>query len=162
MDNIAITQELVSKFGHKLRVRACGLCFQGDKILMIKHMGLGKDFLWAPPGGGVNFGEKASDALKREFLEETSLKIEVGDFCFACEYISGQLHAVELFFLTKPENYIISKGIDPEMSKNQTLTDLAFLSQAQIDETDRENLHGIFKICPDIVSLKHLRGYYTV
>ena len=50
---------------------------------MVHHTALGKDgSLWAPPGGGMEYGESAHAALKREFMEETHLEIEVERFLF--------------------------------------------------------------------------------
>ncbi len=158
-----MNKEIQSIYGNKLRLRVCGLCYKDDRMLMVKHEGLGSDFLWAPPGGGLEFGERATERLKKEFQEETTLSINQEAFLFACEYIHAPLHAIELFFEVKPENFDAKSGLDPEMGiDNQIITDVAFLNQREISTIKPENLHGIFKICPEIVSLRHLRGYYTI
>ena len=95
----AIEKEIIDKFGERIRVRACGICIEASKILMVKHLIVGKqDYLWAPPGGGMKFGESARECLKREFMEETGLDIRVGDFLFVNEFKDPPLHAIELFF----------------------------------------------------------------
>jgi mutator protein MutT len=38
------------------------------------------------PGGGLEFGEGLADGLKREFLEELSLEIEVGELFFVNDF----------------------------------------------------------------------------
>jgi ADP-ribose pyrophosphatase YjhB (NUDIX family) len=38
------------------------------------------------PGGGLEFGEGLADGLKREFLEELALEIEVGELFFVNDF----------------------------------------------------------------------------
>lgn len=54
-----------------------GIIFQGDQVLLIKRgrePGLGQ---WSIPGGVVRPGETLKEAVVREILEETHLKVEV-------------------------------------------------------------------------------------
>jgi 8-oxo-dGTP diphosphatase len=155
--------ELERLYGNTLRVRVCGLCYRDNELLLIKHVGLGDGFLWSMPGGGLTFGENAENRLKTEFLEETGLRIQIKEFLFACEFISGSLHAIELYFEVLTENDEPITGTDPEMPLNhQLITEVKFMNQGDIGLIPTKNLHGIFKICPEIVSLRQLRGYYTI
>lgn len=61
----------VNKF--RFRPSVYGLLIKDDKILLSPQND-GYDF----PGGGVNMDEKLSEGLRREFWEETGLKIESG------------------------------------------------------------------------------------
>ena len=47
------------------------------KVLLCRSKGADKYYL---PGGHIDFGETAAQALEREILEETSLKSKVGEF----------------------------------------------------------------------------------
>lgn len=86
------------KFGGKVRVRVGGILIEDNKILLLKHEGVGKmEYLWSPPGGGMEFGENAEENLKREFLEETGLNIRVDEMLFMNEFINYKIHAIELF-----------------------------------------------------------------
>lgn len=38
------------------------------------------------PGGGLEFGEGTRDCLKREFLEEANLNVEVGEHLYTTDY----------------------------------------------------------------------------
>ncbi len=51
----------------------------GDLILLIKKSRGPYRGKWDLPGGGLEFGESASDGLVREVLEETGLKIKKYD-----------------------------------------------------------------------------------
>ena len=108
----------------KVRVRAVGLLFEDDRVLLLKHQGLGPEgYLWSPPGGGVDFGMSAADTLKKEFLEETSLEVEVGAFLFVNEHLDERHHAIELFFEVHRLSGAPTLGSDPE-SETQILTEI--------------------------------------
>lgn len=79
-----------------------GVVIKDGKVLLARHTyGSGKNMLIIP-GGYVNFGETPQDALKREFLEETSVSVcpkeiigirfNMHDWyiAFKAEYISGE------------------------------------------------------------------------
>jgi 8-oxo-dGTP diphosphatase len=128
-------------YGNRVRVRVCGLCYDGDTLLLVNHQSLGKADFWAPPGGGVDFGLSIAETLKKEFLEETNLAIEVGPFAFGCEFIDPPLHAIELFFHVSHTSGKLQKGYDPEL---QIIKEVAFLTPQQILALPAEHLHGIF------------------
>src|SRR6478735_2451882 len=90
--------EITQKYGNRVRLRACGLCWRGNALLMVNHKFLTSGDFWAPPGGGVEFGQPSQEALAREFKEETNVTIAAGSLLFTCEFIKPPLHAVELFF----------------------------------------------------------------
>lgn len=152
-------EKIENVYGHRVRVRVCGLCFEGDDLLMVNHKGLtGGDF-WAPPGGGMEFGEKAADCLVREFREETGLDVEVGRFCFACEYLTPPLHAIELFFEVSVWGGSVVKGDDPELP---IISDVRFLSPSAIGQLPPASLHGIFQRINNPAALRTLTGFYTI
>lgn len=47
---------------------------------------------WDLPGGTVEFGEKPTEALKREILEETNLKVEIDKPLYICSQTNGGRH----------------------------------------------------------------------
>ncbi len=51
----------------------------GYKILLIKRKNAPYKGKWALPGGFIEYGESAEDAVKREVSEEANLKIEISD-----------------------------------------------------------------------------------
>ncbi|WP_044238722.1 NUDIX domain-containing protein [Flexithrix dorotheae] len=155
-------KEIIENFGNKLRVRVCGICVIGGKVLMIKHLSVGEKYLWAPPGGGLDYGETTEEALKREFLEETGLKVVVKKFLFVHEFLAKPLHGIELFFEVQPEGGAIGKGIDPELEREQQIIDkVELLSFEEILEEPKNCVHHIFTKCNSISGLLSLSGHYS-
>jgi 8-oxo-dGTP diphosphatase len=144
-------------FGNKVRIRACGLCYNKDAILLIKHR-LDDQILWAPPGGGVDFGESIKHTLVREFKEETSLDIEPGNFLFVNEFIEPPLHAVELFYQINSYSGKVAIGNDPEVEDGNIISELGFFNQSQIAQLPDSQLHRILKICNNPIDLLHIQG----
>jgi 8-oxo-dGTP diphosphatase len=149
-------------YGERTRVRVCGLCIQDKRILLVNHAGLKRGEFWAPPGGGSEFGENARDALKREFLEETGLQIQVGEFLFVCELVAPPLHAVELFFLVTQTGGMLQTGFDPESGTEQLIRDVRFFSFGELDDLPPGSLHGIFGKAPEKAQITTLRGYFKL
>lgn len=156
-------EESVQKiYGHRLRVRACGICVQDNSILLVNHRRITHSHFWAPPGGGIEFGEQAQDCLVREFKEETGLDIEVGDFLFGCELIEHPLHAIELFFKVKKVGGQVRKGTDPESGEDQIIQEVAFIDWRQLNELKSEEIHRIFRIPNEKCEISQLRGYFKL
>ena len=100
--------------------------FRGREVLLIQR---GRaPFLghWSIPGGKVDFGEKITDALHREILEETGIRMEILGLIdafealpqkdgekhyvmidYACRYLSGDVvagdDAMDAGFFSIPE-----------------------------------------------------------
>jgi 8-oxo-dGTP diphosphatase len=59
------------------RIGAYGILInEQEQILMVRDKSM--QFHWNLPGGGVRRGETMQEALRREFVEETGLEVEVG------------------------------------------------------------------------------------
>jgi ADP-ribose pyrophosphatase YjhB (NUDIX family) len=85
------------------RVRVAGVLTRGDKILLVAHEREGRSYQLLP-GGGLEWGETCAAALAREFLEEVSLRVRVGELLFINESIEphGKRHIVNLTFRVRP------------------------------------------------------------
>ncbi|RUA08329.1 MAG: NUDIX hydrolase [Fusobacteria bacterium] len=85
-----------------IRIRVCGILEKNDELLLVKHTKNNKEY-YLLPGGGVDHGEDFKTALKREFLEECNLNIQVEDMVFISEGIApnGGRHIISIYFKVK-------------------------------------------------------------
>lgn len=157
--------EIINKtFGGKLRVRVSGICMNEGKLLLINHKGLGENGeLWSPPGGEVHFKESLKVALKREYLEEVNLVIDVRDFLFLNEFKSGDLHAIELFFKVKMIGGELRKGIDPELTDvDQVIKEVRFVTFEEINGFPNQNRHNLLQGELTEEKLLNMKGHFKL
>lgn len=156
-------QEVLKLYGHRLRLRVCGLYREGDRLLMVRHRGIGPtDTFWCPPGGGAQFGETAPDALIREFAEETGLAIEPGELLFVNEFMRPPLHALELFFAVRAVGGQLRQGADPEMEPDrQIIEEVRLMSFDEIKACPPDEVHSLFRHCRSLADVFGLRGYLS-
>ncbi len=89
------------------------------KILVVNERGLG----WDLPGGGLDWGESAGDALKRELLEELGCSAEIEEQpCLIAPSSAGAYDRHVLWIIYKAK-------INPdEIQKTDEVSDFAFVS----------------------------------
>jgi 8-oxo-dGTP diphosphatase len=87
---------------YHIRVSARGIVVNEDKILL-NEFGGGQ--YYNIPGGGVEPGETVKDAVVREILEESGLRVSVGDLIYVleyepnkCDFIYGEKPQISLVF----------------------------------------------------------------
>lgn len=148
-------------YGHRLRVRVCGLYREADRLLMVQHRGLGTSAtFWSPPGGGIEFGETAVMALRREMLEETGLICCEERLVFVNEFVQPPLHAIELFFAIQYSAGQLRVGADPEMSSaDQLIQDVRLMTFEQIKALPANQVHSLFSRCHSLDDVFSLSGY---
>jgi ADP-ribose pyrophosphatase YjhB (NUDIX family) len=84
----------------RFNIRVYGILINEEKqVLVSDELIRGKQYTKFP-GGGLEFGEGTRDCLKREFLEEMNLAIEVGEHLYTTDFF--QLSAFN------PDHQIIS------------------------------------------------------
>lgn len=116
-------QETARKlYSNQIRIRVCGICIEHEQVLLVCHKGVINDKdVWLPPGGGIEEGETITEALIREFLEETGFGVEVGSFWYKNEFIHPPIHAIELYFSVQIKSGRLIKGTDPELKDDAQL-----------------------------------------
>ena len=102
-------------------------------ILMVKQEHPERT-VWMVPGGGIEEGETAAEAVVREMKEETGLDVTVGPMIFHIEEVSekrGQRFVN--FFMATVAGGDMHLGMDPEFdAEHQVLKELKFLSREEI------------------------------
>ena len=81
------------------RIRVAAVIVKDEALLLVRHV-KGERTYWLLPGGGVEHGESAGDALVREMKEETNLDVVVRDLVMANDSIppDAHRHVVNLYF----------------------------------------------------------------
>lgn len=112
------------------RVRVAGILIEDDKILLIEHKKNDKKY-WLIPGGGVDWGESTSEALVREYKEETNLDIEIEKFLFISEAIAPdkEKHVINLYFQIKK----LDNCAEMKLGDEENLSNLKFISKEEIE-----------------------------
>jgi len=83
---------------------------------MTKKIAPGKCHL---PGGHVEFDETPEDALKREFMEEFSLSVDILDIVRSFSYVNDNCHTVGITYLVKCIN--LPKNINFNSEDNEEI-----------------------------------------
>ena len=87
----------------------CGILSQTGKILLQKRADKGT---WGLPGGAIELGESAVEALVREFYEETGITVKVHKLLnvytkYSDSYPNGdEAQVITILYLVKPENTV--------------------------------------------------------
>jgi 8-oxo-dGTP diphosphatase len=154
-----MNHEVAKMYGNRVRARVCGLCWKDDSLLMVNHSGLNNSDFWAPPGGGIEFGQTIHACLVGEFQEETGLKIIVKNFVFGCEFIHHPLHSIELFYNVEVMSGELKIGGDPEL---QIIQDVQYLTFLQLKNLPPDQVHGVFSRVASASELQGLTGFFSI
>src|SRR5205085_7737464 len=85
---------------NRFNLRVYGILINEKKQVLVSDEYIRGNYYTKFPGGGLEFGEGTRDCLKREFMEEMNLNVEVVDHIYTTDYF--QLSAFN------PEHQIIS------------------------------------------------------
>jgi 8-oxo-dGTP diphosphatase len=59
---------------------------RGDELLLVRQAGPGEEPVWSIPGGRIEPGELVTEALVRELLEETGIRVvDPGRLAFSAQ-----------------------------------------------------------------------------
>ena len=67
-------------------IRVYGILINEQKQVLVSDEFIRGMYITKFPGGGLQLGEGTRDCLKREFLEEMNLKVEVGEHIYTTDF----------------------------------------------------------------------------
>lgn len=115
----------------KPRVGSAVLVQHGERFLLGKRNKVNAQGKWVIPGGGIDWGETALDAGRREIKEETNLDIEVKRFLGVKEIIATEAdyHTVVFFHHAEATN-------PEEINASDDLSEVGFFTIDEIKQMD--------------------------
>jgi len=91
----------------RFNIRVYGVLINDQKQVLVSDEFIRGKYYTKFPGGGLEYGEGTRDCLRREFMEEMNLKVEVGDHLYTTDFF--QLSAfnpdhqiISIYYLVKP------------------------------------------------------------
>ena len=115
--------------------------FSGDKVLLIHHTKLN---IWLPVGGHIEKNESTDDALKREIMEETNLKVKI--ISLPDSLTDKKLNSLSVPFHVNVHNvgdhdhcslYYICEALNPEEIKiSKEVWDYKWLTKQELINAD--------------------------
>jgi len=125
----------------RFHVGVYGILIQDKKILLIKKSRGAYKGMFDLPGGSIEFGEKAEEALKREFIEETEIVLKDYDFIghneYFCDYLNEsnelrELHHLGLYYNVSASFDKIKSDSDGQDSLGAEFVDIEILDKIKI------------------------------
>jgi ADP-ribose pyrophosphatase YjhB (NUDIX family) len=75
-------EEMISMFN----IRVYGVLINAQRQVLVSDEFIRGTYITKFPGGGLEFGEGTRDCLRREFLEEMNLKVNVTDHIYTTDF----------------------------------------------------------------------------
>ncbi|HEV7333522.1 MAG TPA: NUDIX domain-containing protein [Flavisolibacter sp.] len=91
----------------KFTLRVYGILINTEKQVLVSDEYIRGAFYTKFPGGGLEYGEGTRDCLKREFIEEMNLRVEVGEHLYTTDYYQESAfrpgeQIISIYYLVKP------------------------------------------------------------
>jgi 8-oxo-dGTP diphosphatase len=90
----------------RFNVRVYGLYLTGDNKLMVCEEIIREQKIIKFPGGGLEYGEGTIDCLKREFVEEMGIEIEVLSHYYTTDYFQPSAfddsQVISIYYFIRP------------------------------------------------------------
>lgn len=136
-------------------ITACALIrqkFDGVEKIFLPKRASTKKFLpnvFELPGGHINFGEDILEGLKREIMEELSMKVSIGDPFSVFTYVNNikKSHSIEVVYFAKFEDPIENIKLNSEdHSEYKWITENEIPEIGLISEEEQKNIKKAFAL----------------
>ena len=95
---------------HFFNVRVYGLLINEQRQVLVSDEFIRGNYYTKFPGGGLEFGEGTRDCLKREFMEEMGLNVEIGEHLYTTDFFQMSAFNPEHQILSI---YYFAKALEP-------------------------------------------------
>ena len=91
----------------RFNIRVYGILINEQRQVLVADELIRGKYYTKFPGGGLEFGEGTRDCLKREFIEEMNLQVEVGEHLYTTDYFQVSAfnpdhQIISIYYLVKP------------------------------------------------------------
>ena len=91
----------------RFNIRVYGILINDQKQVLVSDELIRGNLYTKFVGGGLEYGEGTRDCLKREFLEEMNLQVEVGNHIYTTDYFQEsvfhpQHQIISVYYFVKP------------------------------------------------------------
>jgi 8-oxo-dGTP diphosphatase len=91
----------------RFNIRVYGVLINHQKQVLVSDEWIRGSYYTKFPGGGLEYGEGTRDCLRREFIEEMNLKVEVGEHIYTTDYFqisafNPDHQIISIYYLVKP------------------------------------------------------------
>lgn len=91
----------------RFNIRVYGILINRQKEVLVSDEFIRGGYYTKFPGGGLEFGEGTRDCLKREFLEEMNLKVEVEEHLYTTDFFQMSAfnpghQIISIYYKVKP------------------------------------------------------------
>jgi ADP-ribose pyrophosphatase YjhB (NUDIX family) len=88
-------------------IRVYGILINEAKQVLVSDELIRGDYITKFPGGGLELGEGTRDCLRREFIEEMNLRVEVTEHIYTTDYFqvsafNPQHQIISIYYFAKP------------------------------------------------------------
>lgn len=138
----------------RFHVGVYGVLIKDKKILLIKKSRGAYKGMYDLPGGGIEFGEKIEETLKREFIEETGITLSscsfLGNNEYFCNYTneSGEprkLHHIGLYYNVAASFKSIKNVPDGQDSLGAEFIDIKEINKIKIAPIVKKIIDKVIK-----------------
>jgi ADP-ribose pyrophosphatase YjhB (NUDIX family) len=89
---------------------------EADRVLLYRFVSPGGESFWSTPGGGMEEGESAEEAIRRELREEVGLRdVDLGPCIWTREDLfvwHRVVHQIERIYLVRVERHTVAPEVD--------------------------------------------------
>ena len=149
-------------------VRVYGILLDEQNRLLVSDEFVRGDYFTKLPGGGLEFGEGTRDGLEREFIEETGLKVTIGEHLYTTDFF--QLSAfnkkdqiISIYYIVHSNACGSIKTSEKPFDFMPNQTDDTTKTAESFRWVDFENLNeGTMSLPIDKVAIQLLKQKYAV